>query len=193
MSCGRVQAREAPGGVAQLRLCLPESWVRTVRLAQRLWTLTRPGRRQVRADSRARSTPGGRGVSEGQSASRGPREMNKRPASRSAPRLASPRDAVLPARPPRPTRVLTRNRGPQSPSPAGVRGAPTELMPRTVGRPAPLLQHRPSTRALAPPIVKGPAGGSAYKASAGARAAPSCQSRLAIQRGRAAPSNRRPG
>lgn len=97
MSCGRVQAREAPGGVAQLRLWLPESWVRTVRLAQRLWTLTRPGRRQVRADSRARSTPGGRGVSEGQSASRGPREMNKRPASRSAPRLAT-----LSSRPGRP-------------------------------------------------------------------------------------------
>lgn len=54
-------------------------------------------------------------------------------------------------------------------------------------------QLGPSTRALAPPIVKGPAGGSPYKASAGARAARRCQSALAIQRGRAALSNRRRG
>lgn len=57
----------------------------------------------------------------------------------------------------------------------------------------PPSQLGPSTGPLAPPIVKGPAGGSAYKASAGARAAPRCQSRLAIQRGRPAPANRRPG
>lgn len=54
-------------------------------------------------------------------------------------------------------------------------------------------QLGPSTGALAPPIVKGPADGSPYKASAGARAARRCQSALAIQRGRATPSNRRPG
>lgn len=96
------------------------------------------------------------------------------------------------ARPDAATSVRTR--GPHSPSPGGVRGAPAACMPRTVGRQAlPRPQLGPSTRALAPPIVKGPAGGSAYKASAGARAARRCQSRLAIQRGRAAPANRRPG
>lgn len=62
---------------------------------------------------------------------------------------------------------------------------------RSAAKPPPQLG--PSTRALAPPIVKGPAGGSLYKASAGAPAARRCQSALAIQRGRAAPSNRRPG
>lgn len=56
-------------------------------------------------------------------------------------------------------------------------------------------QLRPRAGALAPPIVKGPAGGSAYKASAGAHAPRHCQSRLAIQPGhpRAGQSAARPG
>lgn len=53
-------------------------------------------------------------------------------------------------------------------------------------------QLGPSAWALAPPIVKGPAGGSAYKASAGYMRPSRCQSRLAIQRGHPEPSNPRP-
>lgn len=53
-------------------------------------------------------------------------------------------------------------------------------------------QLGPTAGETASPIVKGPAGGSAYKASARAHAALRCQSRLAIQRGRPESSNRRP-
>lgn len=92
----------------------------------------------------------------------------------------------VPRRPPLPgTEALT---APAPPACGGRR--PRSCCRQSAAKRRPQLG--PSARALAPPIVKGPAGGSAYKASAGAHAARRCQSRLAIQRGHPAPSNRRP-
>lgn len=206
MGCGRLQAREAPGGVTRLgqrrgTKRVSESRVRTLPLAHRRGSPdiagTPPGRRLGRARPGRRGRPGtlhrpGRGGLPCRPARRGPRAANKRPAGR-APRLASPRERCPPGQ------ACPAHAGPypeprpSQPQPGRrARGAGSEHA--ADGRPpSPRPQLGPSTGALAPPIVKGPAGGSAYKASAGARAARRCQSRLAIQRGRAAASNRRPG
>lgn len=146
-------------------------------------------RGQVRAASPARSTTRGSAVRPLQ---RGPRAANKRPGGRpcSAPRFPSLR--CPPAGLPGPRGFLPGTaalRAPARPACTGRR----QRSCRGLSAAKPPPQLGPSTRTLAPPIVKGPAGGSPYKASAGARAAPRCQSALAIQRGRASPSNRRPG
>lgn len=123
---------------------------------------------------------------------RGPGAANKRPGGRpcSAPRFPSPRCA--PAGLPGPRGFLPGTAALRAPArPACTGRRQRSCRGPSAAKPPPQLG--PSTRALAPPIVKGPAGGSPYKASAGARAAPRCQSALAIQRGRASPSNRRPG
>lgn len=103
-------------------------------------------RHQVRADSPARSTT--LGVCGAPAAAR--TRSGKQKAGRAAVLRASlPLASLRSRRPARPTRFLTRNRGPQSPSPAGVHGAPAAFMPRTVGREAPAsarAQH-PGARA----------------------------------------------
>lgn len=143
MSCRKVRAPKAQGRTASLRLF--ESWIRTQPTIHRCgnpdtvrtppgWRMT-SARGQVHTDSPARSITRG---SEVRPSRGGPGAANKRPGGWPAELRASPPLASLPSRRPAgPMRVLTRNRGPHSPSPTGVRRAPAAFMPRTVGREAP--------------------------------------------------------
>lgn len=118
--------------------------------------------------------------------SRGPRESEQRPG-RAAPCPATNPGLPVPtAASPTGTAALT---GPAPPT--RERRRPRSCCGQSAAKRRPQL--RPNARALAPPIVKGPAGGSAYKASAGHMRTRRCQSRLAIQPGHPESSNRRPG
>lgn len=97
--------------------------------------------------------------------SRGPRKANKRPGRARLPSGAQPRPAGPAAASLTGTEALT------APAPRACGGRrPRSCCRQSAAKRRPQLG--PSARALAPPIVKGPAGGSAYKASARAHAAP---------------------
>lgn len=117
----------------------------------------RPG--PARTQAPASSSGGAHGIARPQKG-----EQKAGPGGSSAP---PPTQACrFPRRPPLPgTAALT---GPAPPT-CGER-RPRSCCGQSAAKRRPQL--RPSARALAPPIVKGPAGGSAYKASAGAHADP---------------------